>query len=134
MKKKLLITFGIIALIGIIGGIWFSNNWHRLPSIIRDFKNPVAENQPTTWQDGPTTRTADKPNIVVIMVDDMGFNEVSTYGGGMANGQLKTPNIDGQLMMPRPWVLLRFLICLQLYRNGRGLLRFGIRQSRLLNG
>ena len=94
MKKKLLITLGIIALIGIIGGIWFSNNWHRLPSIIREFKNPVAENQPTAWQDGPTTRTSDKPNIVVIMVDDLGFNEVSTYGGGLANGQFKTPNID----------------------------------------
>ena len=94
MKKKLLITLGIITLIGIIGGIWFSNNWHRLPSIIREFKNPVAENQPTAWQDGPTTRTSDKPNIVVIMVDDLGFNEVSTYGGGLANGQFKTPNID----------------------------------------
>ncbi len=94
MKKKLLITLGIIALIGIIGGIWFSNNWHRLPSIIREFKNPVAENQPTAWQDGPTTRTSDKPNIVVIMVDDLGFNEVSTYGGGLANGLFKTPNID----------------------------------------
>ena len=79
MKKKLLITLGIITLIGIIGGIWFSNNWHRLPSIIREFKNPVAENQPTAWQDGPTARTDDKPNIVVIMVDDLGFNEVSSY-------------------------------------------------------
>ena len=94
MKKKLLITFGIIAVIGIAGGVWLSYNWHRLPSIIRNFKNPVAENQPTAWQDRPTTRTSDKPNIVVIMVDDLGFNEVSTYGGGLANGQFKTPNID----------------------------------------
>ena len=28
------------------------------------------------------------------MVDDLGFNEVSTYGGGLAKGQFKTPNID----------------------------------------
>ena len=94
MKKKLLTTFGILVLIGVIGGIWFSNNWHRLPGIIRNIKNPVAENQPTAWQNGPTTRTSDQPNIVVIMVDDLGFNEVSTYGGGLANGQFKTPNID----------------------------------------
>jgi uncharacterized sulfatase len=94
MKKKLLITFGILALIGIAGGIWFSNNWHRIPGIISNIKNPIAENQPTDWQDGPTVRTSDQPNIIVIMVDDLGFNEVSSYGGGLANGQFKTPNID----------------------------------------
>ena len=66
MKKKLLITFGILALIGIAGGIWLSYNWYRLPSVIRNIKNPVAENQPTAWQDGPTTRIADKPNIVAV--------------------------------------------------------------------
>ena len=84
----------MIALIGIAGGIWLKNNWFRLPSIIGNIKNPVAKNQPVEWQEGPTTRTADKPNVVVIMVDDLGFNEVSTYGGGMAKGKLKTPNID----------------------------------------
>ena len=94
MKKKLLIALGIIVLIGIVGGIWFKYNWHRIPGIINSIKNPVADNQPTEWQDGPATRTADQPNIIVIMVDDLGFNEVSSYGGGMANGKLKTPNID----------------------------------------
>jgi len=94
MKKKLFITLGILVLIAVVGGIWLSYNWHRLPGIINNIKNPIAENQPTNWQDGPTTRTDEKPNIIVIMVDDLGFNEVSTYGGGLANGKLKTPNID----------------------------------------
>jgi len=94
MKKKLLITLGILTLIGIAGGIWFKYNWHRLPGIISSFKNPVCPNQAIEWQDGPDTRTSDKPNIIVILVDDMGFNEVSSYGGGMGNGQFKTPNID----------------------------------------
>ena len=93
-KKRLFITLGVIAIIAIAGGIWFKYNWHRLPGIIASIKNPVSKNQPIEWQDGPTTRTSDKPNVIVILVDDMGFNEVSSYGGGMANGQVKTPNID----------------------------------------
>lgn len=94
MKKKLIITFGVLVIIGIISGIWFKYNWHRLPGIINNMINPIAENQPIKWQDGPTARTSDKPNIIVIMVDDLGFNEVSSFGEGMANGQFKTSNID----------------------------------------
>ena len=94
MKKKLLITLGIFILLGISGGIWFKFNWYKMPGIIASIKNPTGPNQPVEWQDGPATRTSDKPNVIVILVDDMGFNEVSSYGGGMGNGQFKTPNID----------------------------------------
>jgi arylsulfatase A-like enzyme len=33
--------------------------------------------------------TAEKPNIVVILVDDMGFSDIGCYGG-----EIKTPNLD----------------------------------------
>lgn len=94
LKKNLLISLGIIILIGISGGIWFKYNWYKMPGIMASIKNPTGPNQPVVWQDGPASRTSDKPNVIVILVDDMGFNEVSTYGGGMGNGQFKTPNID----------------------------------------
>jgi len=94
MKKKILITIGILVLIAVAGRIWFHYNWHRMPGIISSFKNPTGPNQAVDWQEGPRTRTSDKPNVIVILVDDMGFNEVSSYGGGMGNGQFKTPNID----------------------------------------
>jgi len=94
MKKNLLIILGILILLGIAGGIWFKYNWYKMPGIIASIKNPTGPNQEVVWQDGPTTRTSDKPNVIVILVDDMGFNEVSSYGGGMGNGQFKTPNID----------------------------------------
>ena len=32
---------------------------------------------------------ADKPNIIVIMADDMGFSDLGCYGG-----EIETPNID----------------------------------------
>lgn len=94
MKKKLFITLGIVTLFFLAGAIWFNYNWYKMPGIISSFKNPVGPNQEVVWKDGPSTRNSDKPNIIVILVDDMGFNEVSTYGGGMARGQFKTPNID----------------------------------------
>ena len=31
----------------------------------------------------------DKPNIVIVMVDDMGFSDVGCYGG-----EIETPNLD----------------------------------------
>jgi len=94
MKKPLFIILGVFVLIGLICGIWFKFNWHRLPGIIASIKTPTGPNQEVIWQDGPSTRISDKPNVIVILVDDLGFNEVSTYGGGMGNGQVKTPNID----------------------------------------
>lgn len=93
-KKILFSTLGIIALLVLVGGIWFKYNWYKMPGIIASFKSPVSKNQPIEWQEGPTTRTSNKPNVIVILVDDLGFNEVSTYGGGMGNGKVKTPNID----------------------------------------
>ncbi len=57
-------------------------------------KNKTTAEEIVQWQDGPNKRSSDKPNLIIIFIDDMGFNDVSTYGGGLANGQFKTPNID----------------------------------------
>ena len=94
MKKTILRLGGVLILLFLIGTIWFKYNWYKMPGITASIKNPTGKNQPIVWKDGPDSRTSDKPNVVVILVDDLGFNEVSTYGGGMGNGRVKTPNID----------------------------------------
>ncbi len=88
---KFLLSFIFIAF---AIGFWFSQNWYKMPKYISNFNNPTSKNTPIEWENGPETRTNSKPNIIVILVDDLGFNQISSYGGGMANGSFKTPNID----------------------------------------
>jgi uncharacterized sulfatase len=65
---------------------------------VRAVMNPIAPNVPTSWPDGPATATATPnerpPNVILILADDMGFNDVSLYNGGAADGSVKTPHID----------------------------------------
>lgn len=60
--------------------------------------SPVAPNRPVNWSAGPGTAAVPveqrPPNIILIMTDDMGFNDISLYNGGAADGSLMTPNID----------------------------------------
>ena len=35
-----------------------------------------------------------KTNIVFILADDMGYNDISLHNGGAADGSLQTPHID----------------------------------------
>jgi arylsulfatase A-like enzyme len=48
------------------------------------------------WQQGPASAPAGErpPNIVFILVDDLGFNDITLNGGGVAGGAVPTPNID----------------------------------------
>ncbi|MES2883388.1 MAG: sulfatase [Pseudomonadota bacterium] len=93
MKKRLLIPLIVVASAGALYVL-------RLPILlhatgwISDFKHPRAPNRPVPWQQGPATASADArpPNVIVILIDDMGINDVSSYGGGMP--QVPTPHID----------------------------------------
>jgi uncharacterized sulfatase len=58
----------------------------------------VAPPRDIAWQQGPQTAAEDPaerpPNIVLIVADDLGYNDISTFGGGVASGRLQTPHID----------------------------------------
>jgi len=65
---------------------------------VRELLDPIPANVPTAWSVGPQTAglsAAERPpNIILILADDMGFNDVSLYNGGAGDGSVMTPNID----------------------------------------
>ncbi|MFT5133250.1 MAG: arylsulfatase A-like enzyme [Gammaproteobacteria bacterium] len=65
-------------------------------SIMSDRRTPVGEHQEIAWQSGPgePQQRSSKPNIVLIVADDLGWNDLTFNGGGIAEGTVPTPNID----------------------------------------
>ncbi|MBU4433186.1 MAG: sulfatase-like hydrolase/transferase [Alphaproteobacteria bacterium] len=78
-------------------GAWFSREYIILH--IGAWMAPkAAANRPVPWQAGPPAGALPPgqrpPNIIFILADDLGYNDVSLNGGGIAGGVVKTPNID----------------------------------------
>jgi uncharacterized sulfatase len=96
--KKLFIVAGLLTVAGFTG---WQNRVELLvwgaPKLL-EFTSPIADNRPLDWSVGPEVATASPadrpPNIVLILTDDMGFNDISLYNGGAGDGTLQTPNID----------------------------------------
>lgn len=63
-----------------------------------DIMHPREATHPVAWDKGPDTPSAPvaqrPPNVIVILADDLGINDVSTHGGGYAAEKVGTPNID----------------------------------------
>ena len=93
--KKGWIALGVLTFAA-AGGYWaFQANKYRLPGILQDWRDPVQPNRAIAWQQGPAAAPEGErpPNIILIVADDLGYNDISLNGGGVA-GIVKTPNID----------------------------------------
>ncbi len=58
----------------------------------------IAPNHEVVWEQGPisaeTAITERPPNVILILADDLGYNDLTFNGGGVAGGAVPTPNID----------------------------------------
>ena len=91
------VGIGMAGLAVLLGGAWLGKGYLilHIPGWLAP--KPTA-NQPVTWMQGPASSTVPAsqrpPNIVLILADDLGFNDITANGGGVAGGAVPTPNID----------------------------------------
>ena len=90
----------LLALVAIALGAWKAYGYLTLHGLglLSRIIDPIHPPREVTWDTGPSAPSAPggerPPNIVVIVVDDLGYNDLTFAGGGVANGAVATPNID----------------------------------------
>jgi arylsulfatase A-like enzyme len=96
--RKLLIVVATLLVVAVVG-------WHNRVNLLvwglpvfQSITDPIPPNVPIEWASGPASASLSPaerpPNIIFILADDMGFNDVSLYNGGAGDGSVMTPNID----------------------------------------
>ena len=96
MRKTLLIIIGVGAFLLSAAYLFRIEILLTGISIMTDQRVQVGPNKAVEWETGPQDRleSIGKPNIVLILADDLGWNDLTINGGGVARGTVPTPNID----------------------------------------
>ena len=98
MMARGILIFLCISL-GLAGLAWL-NRVDLILNVVkwRTYQQEIAPHREVAWQQGPhqarKSSSERPPNIIYILADDLGYNDISTFGGGVADGQVQTPGID----------------------------------------
>ena len=95
--KRSLISASILAIV--VAAFVFQYRTDLLLFYVSQQSQPeVGPNVPIQWERGPDEATlspaARPPNIVFILADDLGINDLTAFGGGVAGGAVPTHSID----------------------------------------
>ena len=98
MKKRLLTVLAVLAIA--LAVLWFQRGNLVLAAVkvMTDQRyDEIAPNRAIPWEvsgGSATPETENRPpNIILIVADDLGYNDISAFGGGVTEG-FKTPGID----------------------------------------
>ena len=97
--KKIGAALALVAVLAILAYAYRLDLLMALSPIVVNIREPIAPNRPIVWQPGPTRPTVPAgerpPNVVLILADDLGFNDISLHSGEtLPDGSPTTPNID----------------------------------------
>lgn len=90
----------LLALLAIVGGGWRAYGYLKLHGLglLSKIMEPIRPPRDVAWDGGPSAAAVPiaerPPNIVVIVADDLGYNDLTWAGGGVADGAVATPHID----------------------------------------
>ena len=96
--KALLAAAALLLAAGLSGWLWRVELLLAGVEVLADRRTLVGPTRQVHWQQGPAAAQAPAaerpPNILLILADDLGWNDLSFNGGGLAGGRVKTPHID----------------------------------------
>lgn len=98
LGRRSVVWIGVVLVL--VAGAWLAAERYAiyLPGLLSRIRDPIGPTRPVAWEEGPATAALPPgrrpPDILVILADDLGYNDLDVNGGGVAGGAVPTPNID----------------------------------------